>query len=113
MAMCLPTSVGILAVSTPSGRTRNLGFASLGLSPPFGFSVGLVLGGFFIDTIGWRFGFYIADGATIILCFVGFWTLPVDIRNRNSTFQRLQDEVDWIGAAIATICLGVLGYVLA
>ena len=35
------------------GQWRNLAFASIGVGQPIGYSVGLVLGGVFTDTIGW------------------------------------------------------------
>ena len=113
VSMCLPTAIGILSSSTASGTVRNVGFSCLGLSQAFGFAIGLVLGGFFVDTIGWRIGYYL-NGATIIALFLsGIWILPVDDSSSAPTLERLRTEIDWVGAAIATSCLGMLGYVLA
>lgn len=102
VSLCLPTAIGILSNAAPNGKMRNLGFACLGLSSPFGFSVGLVLGGVFVDTIGWRFVYYLGGAVTIILFFVGIWILPADIPSGPTTFKRVRTEIDWIGAVIAT-----------
>ena len=113
VSMCLPTAIGILSTSAAKGKLRNVGFACLGLSPALGFSIGLVLGGVFVDTVGWRVGYYICGAANLLLFFVGIWTLPADNARGQYTLTRLKSEIDWVGASIATACLGMLGYVLA
>lgn len=40
VALCLPTSVGILTNAVESGKRRNVGFACMGLGQPLGFSAG-------------------------------------------------------------------------
>lgn len=72
-----------------------------------------MLGGVFVDTIGWRLGYYLGGAATVALFFVGIWVLPLDKLRERSVLERLGSEIDWVGAAIATACLGMLGYVLA
>ncbi len=112
VALCLPTSVGILTNAVPSGKRRNVGFACTGLGQPLGFSVGLVLGGILVDTIGWRVGWYIC-AATIMVCvIVGVWTIPPDNLIHRPTLKRLSSDVDWIGAILATACLALLAYAL-
>ncbi|KAK3323114.1 integral membrane protein [Cercophora scortea] len=112
VAMCLPTSVGILCTTIASGRQRNLGFACTGLGQPLGFSVGLILGGIFINTIGWRAAWYFA-AATIFACFpVGFLLLPKDALLAPPSLTRLRTQIDWPGAIIASASLSMLSYVL-
>ena len=112
VALCLPTSVGILTNAIPSGKRRNVGFACMGLAQPLGFSCGLVLGGFFADTIGWRAGWYMCAGA-IMLCFLlGIWTIPADSLTQAPSLERLKADVDWTGAVVATACLALLSSVL-
>ena len=112
VSLCLPTSVGILTNAVPSGKRRNVGFASMGLGQPLGFSLGLVLGGTFVDTIGWRAGWYMCAGA-IMFCFVvGIWSIPADSLAQASSLARLKADIDWIGAIIATACLALLSYAL-
>ncbi|TEA17297.1 putative MFS-type transporter [Colletotrichum sidae] len=60
ISMCLPSAVSIITHAFPSGKRRNIAFASMGGGQPIGFSVGLSVGGVFTDTIGWRWGFHMA-----------------------------------------------------
>jgi hypothetical protein len=48
--LCLPSSVSLTTSNIPAGSYRNIAFACLGAGQPFGFSVGLVLDGFFVDS---------------------------------------------------------------
>jgi MFS family permease len=59
IAFCLPSAVSIIT-STLDGKRRNFAFASMGGGQPVGFSIGLTLGGVLTDSIGWRWGFYLA-----------------------------------------------------
>ncbi|GAB7355455.1 hypothetical protein MBLNU459_g5958t2 [Dothideomycetes sp. NU459] len=74
-AMAVPASVSIISTSVAYGRPRNLGFACLGFSGPLGFLIGLVLGGVFVDTVGWRPAFYLAAATSFVLCVIGLWVL--------------------------------------
>lgn len=113
-AIIVPSSVSIISTSLEEGRPRNLGFACLGFAGPIGFSLGLVLGGVFADSTGWRAAFYLAAAITFALFLVGVWTLPkVAIRPRKSVWSRILKEVDIIGAFIGTASLAMLSYVLA
>lgn len=112
--MCLPTAFSILTDTMPAGKRRNIGFACLGLGQPFGFSVGLVLGGIFqSSTLGWRFGYYLCAGATFILAVLNFFKLPKDKPRGPFTLQRLRTEIDWIGILLSSSCLGIISYVFA
>lgn len=112
--MCLPTAFSILTDTMPVGKRRNIGFACLGLGQPFGFSVGLVLGGVFqSSTLGWRFGYYLCAGVTFILAAVNFFKLPKDRPREPFTFHRLRTEIDWIGILLSSSCLGIISYVFA
>src|SRR5271170_6737813 len=68
IAACLPSAVGILSLSFPTGATRNLGFAVLGAGQPVGFVWGMVLSGLFIWKLGWRWAFFCCGGVIL-----GFW----------------------------------------
>ncbi|KAL6815041.1 major facilitator superfamily domain-containing protein [Trichoderma sp. SZMC 28015] len=113
-AIIVPSSVSIISTSLEEGRPRNLGFACLGFAGPIGFSLGLVLGGVFADSTGWRAAFYLAAATTFALFLVGVWTLPkAVVSSRNSVWSRILKEVDIIGAFIGTASLAMLSYVLA
>jgi MFS family permease len=113
VSLCLPTSVAILANAVPLGRKRNIGFSCLGLVQPLGFSIGMVLAGVLLDTVGWRTGWYICGGATLILMFVSVWALPPDRVAQSSKFSRLKTEIDWVGATLASTGLALFSYVFA
>ena len=112
VSLCLPTSVGILTKAIAPGRRRNVAFATVGLSQPLGFSFGLVLGGIFVDTIGWRSGWYICAGGNFLCIFIGLWSIPADASTEQRKFRRLKTEIDWIGVLISTVCLALLAYTL-
>ncbi|KAI9797223.1 MAG: hypothetical protein M1835_001579 [Candelina submexicana] len=114
ISLCLPSAVSIITGTFPTGQRRNLAFACLGAAQPVGFSFGLVLGGIFVDSVGWRYGYYIGAVANILILIGAVLGLP-----RHSgqiqpvTWQRLAYEVDWVGALLASTSLGLLSYVFA
>lgn len=117
MSMHLPCSVSIVARTAASGKPRNIAFSCLGLSQPLGFSFGLVLGGVFVDTTGWRTGFYIPGAAVLAFAGLGFFVLPRDaaavVEGSSSRLSGLKTKVDWVGATIASGGLAMFSYVLA
>ncbi|KAL9044470.1 MAG: hypothetical protein Q9214_002394 [Letrouitia sp. 1 TL-2023] len=112
VSFCLPTAVSITTTSFPAGKRRNLGLSFMGAGQPIGFLIGSVLGGIFIDTIGWRTGYYMCTAANFLLCVISFWGLPID-RVPQVTWSRFKNDIDWVGALIASTGLGLLSYVLA
>ena len=113
IAMCLPSAVSLMTRSCPSGTRRNIGFASMGMGQPLGYSVGLILGGVFVDTIGWRYGYYISAIINAILSATAFWALPaVKHRGGDAWYKRVA-RIDWIGAVIISVSLALLCFVMA
>ncbi|KAJ2988369.1 hypothetical protein NUW58_g4013 [Xylaria curta] len=113
-AIIVPSSISIVSTGMRDGRPRNLGFACLGLAYPIGFSLGLVLGGVFIDTIGWRPAFYFVGAFTSALFFAGPWALPRDRpRSAQSIWRQFGSDIDWIGATIASVGLAAVSYVFS
>jgi MFS family permease len=114
ISFCLPTSVAIVSNAVPTGRKRNVCFSVLGFVQPTGFSAGLVLGGVMLDTIGWRYGYYISGGLTLALFAVSIWVLPADqATGGRVNFSRLRKEVDWIAGLMSCACLSMFSYFLA
>ncbi|RAO65319.1 uncharacterized protein BHQ10_001331 [Talaromyces amestolkiae] len=115
VSLCLPTSVAIVSQSVPAGRKRNISFSVLGFVQPAGFSAGLVLGGVMVNTIGWRYGYYISGGLTLALFVVSIWSLPADRPGAAGkiSWARLGKEVDWVGGIVSCACLAMLSYILA
>ena len=113
VSFCLPTSVAIVANAAPSGRKRNIGFSCLGFVQPIGFSLGMVLEGVILDSVGWRFSYYLCGSLSLAFFGVSLWALPEDVVVEGSVFAKLKKEIDWIGALIASTSLGVFSYILA
>jgi len=113
MSLCLPTSVAIVAHAAPSGRTRNIGFSCLGFVQPIGFSLGMVLEGFILDTVGWRFSYYLCGSLSFALFVVNLWALPKDVVIGIPLFAKLRQDIDWVGALAVSTSLGLISYILA
>lgn len=114
-AILTPSSISIISKSMENGRPRNIGFGCLGVASPIGFSLGLVLSGVFVDSIGWRPAFYFTGSASFVIFLIGIWVLPRDARSQQgqSVWKRLASEIDWVGAILASVGVALLSYVLA
>ena len=112
LALCMPTSVGIITHNFPSGKTRNIAFACFGGGNPVGYAMGLLLGGIYVRTVGWRYAYYFSIGLNILIVVVAFFSLPADSSGQDA-IQMLKSGVDWIGLGLISIDLSLLSYVLA
>ncbi|KAJ0387424.1 hypothetical protein COL922a_002244 [Colletotrichum nupharicola] len=114
-AIITPSSLSIISNNVEEGRPRNMGFAFMGFAQPLGFCFGLVLGGVFTDTVGWRPAFYLAAAASGTLFLLSIWALPQDSRSKTgpSIWKRLVHEIDCVGVVLASTGLASLSYVLA
>ncbi|KAI6355277.1 MFS sugar transporter [Pyricularia grisea] len=92
IAMCLPTAVSLTTNGFGAGRWRNMAFAFQGMGQPLGYSTGLILGGIFTDTVGWRFGFYISGGINAVLAICALIVLPSPPRDEEEEEQQELEE---------------------
>ncbi|RAL02509.1 putative MFS transporter [Aspergillus ibericus CBS 121593] len=114
LSLHLASSVSIVTQLMPHGRGRNLAFSCIGLSQPLGFSLGLVVGGILIDTIGWRAGWYISGGITLFFTVIGLWSLPKSPAHQSADVLRnVRTKIDWVGAGLASAFMALLCYLLA
>jgi MFS family permease len=115
MSLCLPSAVSIITTTFATGKRRNIAFACLGAAQPFGFSLGIVLGGVLIATIGWRYGYYIIAVINLLILGVACFQIPPDPRNagKSLTLHRLRTEIDWLGTFLVSTSLALFSYVLA
>ena len=114
ISMCLPTAVSLITNTFPRGPWRNAAFAINGMGSPLGYALGLVLGGIFTDTIGWRWAYYMMAMINACLSVASIWSLPaVKVTTERTMRYRLAHEIDWVGVVIISAALGMLLYVLA
>ncbi|KAF2424447.1 integral membrane protein [Tothia fuscella] len=113
-SLCLPSAVSIITTTFAEGKRRNISFAAMGGGQPVGFAIGLALGGVFADSIGWKWGFYIASILNTIVLLIAVWGLP---KNEGvhaiPSWNRLVVEIDWVGAVCISVSLAMLSYILA
>jgi MFS family permease len=120
---CLPSAVAIITRSFV-GKRRDFAFAAMGGGQPIGFGVGLTLGGVLTDTVGWRWGFHLSAIVNVIVFSVAIWGLPRSLDSPidregpadfswSQKWAQIRDDIDWIGAIIASTSLALLSYVFA
>lgn len=115
VSFCLPSAVSIITNTLPTGRRRNIAFATMGGAQAVGFTIGLVLGGVFADGVGWRWSFYTAAIANSIVFAVALWGMPRNVEKDQQaiTWAGILHGVDWVGALIASTSMALLSYVFA
>ncbi|KAI9742461.1 MAG: hypothetical protein M1818_003995 [Claussenomyces sp. TS43310] len=117
LSLTLPAAVILVTSNIPEGTGRNIAFAALGAAQPLGFACGLVLGGVFAQSIGWRWGFYTGGILTFAVFLISFFGIPGDAvansQSASKVLRRLKTEIDWVGISILSTCLGLLSYVLS
>lgn len=114
-SLILPASVRVINDTSTPGRLCNMAFASMGGGQPVGFALGLVLGGVFSATWGWRRGLYLVAGLTFGVVLFTSWGLqaPPKVNDDTSMWRKLRDEINWVGITIASAFLGMIGCVMA
>lgn len=113
ISFCLPSATSVITNTFPPGQKRNIAFASMGGGQPIGFALGLTLGGVFAGTIGWRWGFFLPAILNLMLFALSWFVIPVDERSRENMLARLVNDIDWVGAILASTSLAMLSYVFA
>lgn len=113
ISMCLPTAVSLITNTFPRGTWRNVAFAMNGMGQPLGYALGLVLGGIFTDTIGWRWAYYMMAMINFCLSMASIWSLPAVHHHADKKWTQRLADIDWLGAFILSVALGLLLYILA
>ena len=113
-SFCLPSAVSVINHTFRPGKRRSWAFALMGGGQPVGFAMGLLLGGIFVHTIGWRWGFHVAAMINGVTFFLSVWRFPMSNQGeRPPSWHRVAFEIDWVGAFIASASLALLFYLLA
>ncbi|GKT92494.1 integral membrane protein [Colletotrichum tofieldiae] len=98
ISACLPTAMAFITKTFPKGGWRNVAFSMNGIGFPLGYALGLVLGGIFTDTIGWRWAYHMMAIINFCLSTAAIWSLPsVYQPSEKKWTRRLAEDIDWIG----------------
>ena len=113
-SFCLPSAVSLINEVFPPGKERNITFAMMGGAQPFGFGIGMVLGGVFTGTIGWEWGFHVAAIINFFMFILAAWQLPpTPATHKHQIWSRLATDIDWLGLVLASGFLAMLSYVIS
>ncbi|KAG2168453.1 hypothetical protein JADG_008192 [Aureobasidium aubasidani] len=113
-SFCLPSAVSLINEVFPPGKERNITFAMMGGAQPFGFGIGMVLGGVFTGTIGWQWGFHVAAIINFFMFILAAWQLPpTPVAHKQRIWSRLATDIDWLGLILASGFLAMLSYVIS
>jgi MFS family permease len=113
MSFCMPTAVSTITNTFPSGKMRNIAFATFGGGSPIGFASGLVLGGVFVQYSGWRTAYYVSAGINALTFVLAWFTLPRGSAPMADIKHKLLYGFDWVGVLAANVSLALLSYIFA
>ncbi|WVR05117.1 hypothetical protein IAU60_002129 [Kwoniella sp. DSM 27419] len=107
-AMTTPSAVGIIAGNF-TGKARSTAFASFSAGAPVGGAIGLIIGGLFVSYVKntWRGALFMLAGLAFAVIPIAYFVIPVDVAH--TTDKR----VDWTGAALVTVGLVLLMFVIS
>jgi len=101
-AVAAPAALALLMTMFPEGRPRNRAMGLFTAVSVGGFSLGLVLGGTLVQTLDWRWVFYVNVPIGLLVLLLGAVALPAT--------GRASKRFDFIGAASSTLGIGSLVY---
>jgi EmrB/QacA subfamily drug resistance transporter len=102
-ALLSPAALGILTVTFPHGKERNIAMGVWGGLAGLGGTLGVVVGGFLVDALSWRWVFIVnVPLVAALVAVTPFIVRPVAAQRANRSF-------DLLGAVLATG--GLLGVV--
>ncbi|KAJ3268237.1 hypothetical protein HK104_005431, partial [Borealophlyctis nickersoniae] len=107
-ALNVPAAVGILGSCYEDGPRKNKALAAFGAGAPVGGGVGLVLGGVFTQTLGWRWSFYVSFMINVVIIILGVLSVPNDTPEQIDTNR----SVDYGGAMLSAAGLLAFTYAL-
>ncbi|ORY33741.1 efflux protein [Naematelia encephala] len=107
-AMSTPSAIGIIA-TTFTGKSRSTAFAAFSAGAPVGGGIGLVLGGLLTSyaSTTWRACLWVFCGLATGIGILAFFFVPSD------AYQTEDKRIDWIGAALVTVGLIFLQFVIS
>lgn len=112
VAMCVPTVNSIITMNVEKSRRRNLIIAINGLAGPFGYGMGLLVGGMSADEMGLQPPFWLSSGLSGGLVISSFLVLPGRMSKEGIIWHLLLTDIDWVGLTLITIPTALMCFVL-
>jgi MFS family permease len=108
-AIVAPAALSIVTSLFTEARERNIAMSVWGGSAPAGGAAGVLLGGVFTDTIGWRWVFFVNVPVVLLVMLLA----PVVLRRDESSARRARLDLPGAVSVTAGLFLAVFGIVQA
>ncbi|KAF8952497.1 hypothetical protein BGZ46_003462 [Entomortierella lignicola] len=105
----VPSALAILTTTYPAGPERTKALAIFGGTGAIGSVLGVLLGGIFGSTIGWRWIFYITSIIAFSMGLLGFLVIPLEMSDSKAEDRR----VDYFGVFTFTVGIVCIIYYLS
>lgn len=109
-AAMTPTALGILGVTFPPGKAKDVAFGSFGAAAPLGGVMGNIFGGVVAEYLNWRWVFWIFGIISALCTVASYCVIPVPPPQPEPS---IRNTVDWIGGTLITVGLIVLLFALS
>jgi len=106
----VPTAIGILGVTFPPGKAKNLAFVTYSAGAPMGSTLGNILGGVVAEYANWSWIFWILAMIAFVVTVAGYFVIPLPVIRPSQA--EVKNNVDWVGGMIITIALFALMFAL-
>ncbi|KAF9079374.1 hypothetical protein BGX27_006511, partial [Mortierella sp. AM989] len=87
--LTVPSALAILTTTYPLGPERTKALAIFGGTGAVGSVLGVLLGGIFGSTIGWRWIFYITSIIAFLMGVLAFFVIPREMSTSKATDRRI------------------------
>lgn len=107
-ALTIPNSLALIQFTYTEEIEKSRALSVFSSSGALGFGIGLVLGGVFTATIGWKYIFYISAIMGVLIAIIAFFVIP-----ESSPENRAHIKLDLAGAVTITAALLAIVYAIS
>jgi predicted MFS family arabinose efflux permease len=109
-AAMAPTALGILGVTFPPGRAKDVAYGFFGAFAPLGGVIGNIFGGVVGEYLNWKWVFWIFGAISAVCTVAGYFVIPIPPAMPEPS---MRNTVDWAGGTLITTGLIVLLFALS
>lgn len=109
-AAMAPTALGILGVTSPPGKAKDIAFGCFGAGAPLGGITGNIFGGVVAEYLDWKWVFWIFGIISAISTVASYFVIPLPPPQPEPS---MRNTVDWIGGTMITVGLIILLFALS